>query len=212
MMLTVTASLPTILRYWPDPDLARMAVPGNMSRLKDTVDAGIPLMADNGAFKKFDRRAYEAMLDRLEGLPILWVVAPDVVADAKGTIELFDVWQPKLKDRGFPVAFVLQDGQEDLLIPWDRLDCLFIGGSSYFKVSDFALNTAIEAKARGKRTHMGRAGSFDRFQLARRSGVIDSVDGSKFGIWDQSWLFSTSHSEKVMVGAPRLRVNEGSVA
>ncbi len=39
---------------------------------------------------------------------------------------------------------------------WHRLDALFVGGSTYFKLGPTAAGLVREAKRRGLWTHMGR--------------------------------------------------------
>jgi hypothetical protein len=113
---------------------------------------------------------------------LLFTVAPDVVADAKATLELADKWLPYLNHIGYKPAFVGQDGQEDLELPWDEFETLFIGGSTEWKLSEVAFDLVYEARRRGKRTHMGRVNSHRRFKTARVNHY-DSVDGTfiKFG-------------------------------
>lgn len=187
-MLTVASPHATIMRYWPDECLSRMFIPQLTDRVGDSVAEGVPLVADNGAFKNFDEALYMKMLAKLEGAPVQWVTAPDVVGDAEQTEVLFDKWEPIIRSFGLPVAFVTQNGLENLEVPWDRLDCIFLGGDDYHKTSDYAWGLTREAKQRGKHTHMGRVNVIDRFQLARCWGSVDSVDGSKFAIYNEWWL------------------------
>ena len=76
---------------------------------------------------------------------------------------------------GLPVAFVLQDGQEDLPLP--EADCYFVGGTTKFKLSQTAHDLVREGKTRGALIHMGRVNSLRRLQTAQDMGC-DSVDGS----------------------------------
>jgi hypothetical protein len=106
-----------------------------------------------------------------------FVVAPDVVGDAVATLALSAPMLPRIRALGFPVAFVAQDGLEDLTVPWDAFDCLFIGGSTEWKVGRAAAGLVAEAKRRGKWVHMGRVNSRERIQYAAAIGC-DSVDGT----------------------------------
>ena len=113
----------------------------------------------------------------------LFAVAPDVVGDALATHERSEPWLPKIRALGYPVAYVAQDGLEDLELPhdgtdwWDDFDVLFIGGTTEWKLGPHARRLVREAKARGKHVHMGRVNSARRYRYAHAIGC-DSVDGT----------------------------------
>jgi hypothetical protein len=75
------------------------------------------------------------------------------------------------------VAGAAQDGIEDTEIDWAAFDCLFVGGSTGWKLSRAAADVAREARAQGLWTHMGRVNSKKRLRYANMAG-IDSVDGT----------------------------------
>jgi hypothetical protein len=138
----------------------------------------MPWGVDNGAFSGFDPVAFRELVGRSAGKPgLLWVVCPDVVADARATLEMWRVWSPVLRSASVPVAFVLQDGQERHELP--AADCYFIGGSTEFKLSEAAADLAAEGKRRGAWVHMGRVNSLRRLAIAHDMGC-DSVDGSGY--------------------------------
>jgi hypothetical protein len=171
-----------------------MIQPGNSYHLK--VDRYPFWAADNGAFTRapggFSEERFRAMLDRPAlrdaAAGCLFVVAPDklivledgtVIGDAMGTLMQFHDWAVEIRAAGFPVALVAQNGLEKLLhiVPWGMVDCLFIGGNTEWKLSDEARTCIVEAKRRGKITHMGRVNSFGR--LARASEMLcDTADGT----------------------------------
>lgn len=141
---------------------------------------GVAWCADNGAFSdKFDERKWWKFLlaNTHAAADCLFAVAPDVVGDAAATIERSTPWLLKIRALGYPAAFVAQDGQESLPVPWDDLDCLFVGGSTEWKLGPHARALVAEAKARGKWVHMGRVNSERRFEYARAIGC-DSADGT----------------------------------
>jgi hypothetical protein len=147
----------------------------------------VPWAADNDAFNGFDGPRFETMLDRLAGIPnCLWVAAPDVVGDAEATLGLFDEWHAHIADR-FPVALVLQDGMTVERVPWDRLDAVFVGGSTEWKLSDDARLICEEANRRGKRTHMGRVNTRRRIKVAKAWGC-GSVDGTAVAMFTDAHL------------------------
>jgi hypothetical protein len=141
---------------------------------------GVTWCADNGAFSdRFDEGKWWRFLVKHahESSTCAFAVAPDVVGDAATTIQRSLPWLPKIRALGYPAAFVAQDGQEALPVPWEDFDVLFIGGTTTWKLGPHARSIAAEAKARGKWVHMGRVNSERRFAYARAIGC-DSVDGT----------------------------------
>jgi hypothetical protein len=139
--------------------------------------------ADNGAFTGFDESAFLYMLDAFTeaATPPVFVTMPDVVADHDQTLRLFGRWHRELAWRGLPRAFVLQDGAEKhddwKCIPWDYIEAVFIGGSTEFKLGQFAAYLVSYAKHMKKWVHMGRVNSIKRLRYAKAIGC-DSCDGS----------------------------------
>lgn len=143
---------------------------------------GVAWVADNGCFGK-GWPGDAAFLEWLRSYPpadrkrCVFAVAPDVVADAAATLERSSPWLDVIPDLGYPVAFVAQDGLEDLMVPWDRFDVLFIGGSTGWKLGPAAAGLTAEAVRRGKHVHMGRVNSYRRLRYAEYIGC-SSVDGT----------------------------------
>jgi hypothetical protein len=135
--------------------------------------------ADNGCFaEKWDEQVW---LKWLKGhtapATALFATVPDVVADHDKTVERWSEYHTTVSSLGYKPAFVLQDGAKMETIPWATMGCLFIGGSTDFKLSDNARMFCAEAKARSIWVHMGRVNSFKRMVLAKQWGV-DSTDGT----------------------------------
>lgn len=132
---------------------------------------------DNGAFSKFNRQAFEALLEREDERRHLcrFVAVPDVVGSARRTLEVFDYWYPLISH--WPLALVAQDGQQDLPIPWEAISSVFIGGTTEFKESDHSKAIVKAAKAMDKWVHVGRINTPDRFEAFKEWGA-DSCDGS----------------------------------
>lgn len=142
--------------------------------------AGVIWCADNGAFSdRFDVDKWWRFLTKhaADADTCVFAVAPDVVGDAQATLDRSAPWFARIRGLGYPVAFVAQDGLEDLPAPWDDFDCLFIGGTDTFKLGAHARRIAGEAKRRGKWLHMGRVNSERRFVYAAAIGC-DSADGT----------------------------------
>jgi hypothetical protein len=112
----------------------------------------------------------------------LFAVLPDVVGDWRGTFANSYPWVPLVRELGLCPALAAQDGLEARDIDWDGIDCLFIGGTDDWKLSDAAARLVHEAHYWGRWVHMGRVNSRLRYQRAAAMGV-DSVDGTyiKFG-------------------------------
>lgn len=164
--------------------------------------------ADNGCFgqpEAFDMDDYAAWLKMraYASHTCLFATAPDVVGNAAATLARSTPCLPLLRALGFRPALVAQDGMEHCGVPWDTFDCLFIGGSTEWKLSHHAKVLAREAKSRGKWVHMGRVNSLRRMKTAGMWGV-DSVDGTFLAFGPDrrtpellSWL-DTMHREPVL--------------
>lgn len=142
---------------------------------------------DNGAFSKqgFCPRKFRNLIERHKDRISLcrFVVVPDVVFSARRTLEVFEHWRHELPR--WKLAFVAQDGQENLPIPFEHIDCLFIGGSTRWKESDAALACVRAARACEKWVHIGRINEKNRFEGFEKLNA-DSCDGT--GIGQYSWM------------------------
>lgn len=132
---------------------------------------------DNGGYSRQDMRAFERILRREEKNKgkCAFVCVPDVVGSARLTLELFHDLKQGLAD--WPLAFVCQDGQEDLSVPWGDISAIFIGGSTEWKMSRGV--TALIRAANWRRiwTHVGRINTGKRWEYFAKMGV-GSCDGS----------------------------------
>jgi hypothetical protein len=142
--------------------------------------AGCPYALDNGCFSGKLPKAWGRMLDEAHEVRPLWVTLPDVVGDARRTLELFARFEDRAQ--GLPKALVLQDGIGNLPIPWDRISAVFIGGSDEFKVSREAKAAATAARMLGKLVHVGRVNTAAR--VRDWLGLADSIDGSGISRYD----------------------------
>lgn len=133
--------------------------------------------ADNDAFHgKFTPDGFETHLARLapHRFTCLFVTCPDVRLDAEATLQMFGMWSPIIREAGFPVAYVAQDGSEHLPIP--EADALFIGGGDPWRERHTATMTA-RAKEKGMWVHVGRVNSAVRLVACAEVGA-DSADGT----------------------------------
>ncbi|MHB9110421.1 MAG: hypothetical protein ACYDCO_25495 [Armatimonadota bacterium] len=226
-MLLVSGATTTMNQYKGNPHLGRLVVPD--SHNKPEIVSGWHWAADNGAFKGFNEEAFLRMLTAFYYQPgNLFVTAPDAVkqtpdgpvGDAEETDRLFALWQPRLAEWGWNVAYVLQDGATLESVPWCQFNTLFIGGSTSFKLASRPFIN--EAKRRGYWVHVGRVNTRERLWWALRSGA-DSVDGTCFSRypkahlpWALEWIDRLEHSNHDMpaiaTGKPyRLHTAEGEL-
>jgi hypothetical protein len=135
-----------------------------------------PYCIDNGCYSNPALVGFQSLLSREEHAKCFcrWVSVPDKVADAHQTNKLFSHWEPKLK--GWPLAYVAQDHLVLSDVPWDSIVCVFIGGSTWFKMNR-AEEIISSAKDKGKWVHMGRVNTVTRFLYCERIGC-NSIDGS----------------------------------
>lgn len=161
--------------------LVCIATPKQGNRVPDAAS----VVLDNGVYGKGwpGEDKWLAWLTKHQPIAgrVLFAVAPDVVGDARATYERSLPWLPVIRDLGFPAAYVAQDGQETFDPPWDDMDCLFIGGSTEWKLSDHVPPLVAEAKRRGKWVHAGRVNSarrFAHFEVMNGGGQVDSADGT----------------------------------
>jgi len=157
-----------------DCDVGQLLAPGTQRKL---FDPSRPWAIDNGAYTTLDTPVFEALLKREwhRRADCLFVTVPDIVGCARRTAEVFDLWAPRLA--GWPLALAIQDGIEHVPIPWERIDAVFIGGSTPFKCGLHAERAIRAAKLFGKWVHVGRVNTPARFEHFRKLGA-DSVDGT----------------------------------
>lgn len=137
----------------------------------------LPWAMDNGCFARFEERGFLSLLEREEHhkASCLFIVAPDVVGSARRTLEIFGRWKSRLT--AWPMALAIQDGQENLPIPWDDIVAIFIGGTTEFKISVEAAAIIRAARILGKWSHIGRVNDPERFGYFEKLGA-DSIDGT----------------------------------
>ena len=118
---------------------------------------------------------------------IEWITAPDKVANADMTLDLFDRWYPHIQH--LPLALVGQDGMEDKELPWS---CISIassladqhGGNCHTPpVNDCQSKPSTE----GNCLHMGRVNSNMRLRYAYDLNC-DTVDGTGYSRFSKRLL------------------------
>lgn len=147
----------------------------------NAVVPGVEWVADNAVFGG-NYPGDDAYLDWLAARrehadACRFAAAPDVVCDAEATLERSAPMLARIRRAGYPVALVAQNGLEDLDVPWDAFDALFIGGDTAWKLGPHAAALTAQAHDHGKWVHMGRVNGWGRLRAARQMGC-DSVDGT----------------------------------
>ncbi len=119
---------------------------------------------------------------------LLFVTVPDVVADAEATARRWSEWAPLMSH--LPLALCVQDGAEDIGIPWawPNLRCLFMAGSTGFKLSSAMADICREGKRRGLHIHCGRVNTRKRIRYLLGLEFVDTIDGTAFNKWRNTHL------------------------
>lgn len=107
----------------------------------------------------------------------LFATAPDVVGDSVQSLARSLPFLPVIRDLGYPVALVTQDGMQPDEVPWLEIDWLFIGGTDRHKLGSEGKALDAAAKGHGKMIHVGRVNSKKRF-LAFAALGANTVDGT----------------------------------
>lgn len=92
----------------------------------------------------------------------LFLAGFDIVFDAEATLDAYQEYKGYFRE--WPVAYVAQNGAENLPIP-DDCFCVFIGGDTQWKESYEAVTVILRAQAMGKHVHIGRVNWWDRYEL-----------------------------------------------
>jgi hypothetical protein len=138
---------------------------------------------DNGCFSKgFDKVKFDKYLKRVEDRRhlCLFIVMPDKMCDPVETLRLWNEHYADYSD--WPLAYVAQDGQENIPFPdEEQYSCLFIGGSTEWKMSEGAKECVHHAVRLGKHVHIGRVNSYKRFKhfASMDGGDLFTCDGTK---------------------------------
>jgi hypothetical protein len=179
----VSGATATTVKY---PTVGELIVP-SAGNAPDSLRLAPGMWAmDNGAYSGFDAAAFMAMLKRFHGRKgCRFVCAPDVVADAHATLELWPFWSSVIRGVGFVPALVLQDGMLASEVPWGELGAVFVGGSTEWKLGPQARELMAYATSRGLWVHVGRVNSGERIRLMALQGA-DSFDGTGYSMFPET--------------------------
>lgn len=171
--LSPTTSIPDRTRYG-----IMFSANHQIGGQREALDSGVRWAMDNNQFTDdFTPVRWYRWLDKLHKYAgqCVCIPIPDVVGDCLATLRQFELYAQIVRDYGYPVAFVSQNGLTPMMTPWDNFDVLFVGGDDKHKLRGEAAILIAEAKARGKWVHVGRVNSASRI---KRFYVADSCDGS----------------------------------
>ena len=153
----------------------------NANHTSKNMAQNISLLAiDNGCFSQPEKYCDEGYLNFLQDLnrtDCLFATAPDVLENHTKTKERSVPVLRQIRELGYKAAYVIQDGETVNSVCWDELDCIFIGGSTKYKLSMEAEQISLEANKRNKWVHMGRVNTLTRFKNAKYMGC-NSADGN----------------------------------
>lgn len=132
--------------------------------------AGLPWAGDLGALqgpayvKKINLDAVADWLPVMRPYKprCLFLAGGDIVGNAAETLETYAEFEHYFTD--WPIAYVAQNGAEDLPIP-ASCAAVFIGGDTEWKESLAAVEVIRRAQRMGKHVHIGRVNWQRRFNL-----------------------------------------------
>ncbi len=141
----------------------------------------LPYAIDNGKFacwnsdRVWNEDGFFALLDRckLSKHKPMWVAVPDEVGNKEETRSLWDRYERRVRQYGWPAAFVVQDGMTPRDVP-ESADVVFVGGSSEWKWRHAATFCAAFP-----RVHIGRVNWVDKLEHCDHIGA-ESCDGTGF--------------------------------
>jgi hypothetical protein len=181
----VSGATKTMQKYKGHKNLGAFLTPRTGNSLK-TLE-GFIWACYNSAFNGFNKKLFIKMLDRIKNQKFLFVPCPDKVGDSNTTLKLFYEYYPIIKSYNFPIALVLQDGMDVKSIPFDKIDAIFIGGSTEYKLGEEVREIVKKSKQLNKWIHMGRVNFIKRLKYAHSIGC-DSVDGSGFSMFPEKMI------------------------
>lgn len=136
------------------------------------ISAGLPWAGDLGCLrgpdfvKKINFSAVARWLPKMVHYrnKCLFLAGADIVFDAEATLESYEEFRHYFD--GWPLAYVAQNGAENLPIPADCA-AVFIGGDTAWKESYEAVSVIQRAQKMGKHIHVGRVNWWRRYELFR---------------------------------------------
>lgn len=152
---------------------------GPSGMTKTRLRSWLPYALDNDAFSawqhgdEWSEANYYSFLEWVanQDYSPLWAAVPDVVADPDATHARWEQYAPTVKEYGWPLAFVVQDGMTPSDVP-DDAEVVFVGGTYKWKWR------SVEAfTEQFDRVHIGRVNTIQKLRRSEELGA-ESVDGT----------------------------------
>lgn len=204
-----------LVAEYPDFVSGQLIVPSRTRR-----NWGGTFALDNSAFVSFDADRFRRLQQNnaQHRGRCLFATCPDIPGNMRRTLE---IWRHRDRfSEGFDLCLVLQNGAEDLDVPWDETPAVFIGGIDPWKESAACADLIKTAQIFGLHVHCGRVNQIKRFEYMAQKGV-DTCDGSgvaRFGFHqllqivretngrEQRTLFQAHESHADAFAEPELEV------
>lgn len=161
-----------LVAEYPDFVSGQLIVPSRTRR-----NWGGTFALDNSAFVSFDAGRFRRLQQNnaQHRGRCLFATCPDIPGNMRRTLE---IWRHRDRfSEGFDLCLVLQNGAEDLDVPWDETPAVFIGGIDPWKESAACADLIKTAQIFGLHVHCGRVNQIKRFEYMAQKGV-DTCDGS----------------------------------
>jgi hypothetical protein len=194
--ILVSGATSTVEKHLTNPNLGVLLTPRNRNNLDRLLGNKISWAVDNAAFSDWNEEAFCKLICKIarkrqelqayHDMRCAWIAAPDVVGDHEATLRKWQFWGKAIWNTGLVPAFVAQDGCTPDTIPYSA-GCVFIGGTTEFKLGDTAADIVRSAREAGQYVHMGRVNSLKRLRYAYQLGC-DSVDGSSLSRFPGTYI------------------------
>ena len=161
-----------LVEAYPDYVAGQLIVPS-----RTRTNWGGVFALDNSAFVGFHAEKFRRLqaANETQRSQCLFATCPDVVGNMRRTLE---VWRHRERFAvGFELSLVLQNGAEDMDIPWNETPAVFLGGVDPWKESKACADLITTAKIFGLHVHCGRVNGVARYEYMAGLGV-DTCDGS----------------------------------
>lgn len=164
---------------------------------------------DNGAFSAFmhggywDSAPFIRILERCKREQLFpdFVVLPDIVADAVGSLARSSAWFDRIAAYGWRCYLAVQDGMtpenvEEFLRVHETVRGIFVGGTTKWKL-ETAHSWACFAHGHGLGCHVGRIGPIPAVSYMETMG-INSIDST-------TWVQRKSSMDKLVAHLAEVR-------
>ena len=191
-MMLIMGQSNRIWHYWAGryPGSVGVLIGPSYGR-KVPIDKWMPFVLDNDAYtawrysKPWNLEAWRTMLHwvRMTGQNPMWATVPDVVGNRQATIANWPIYRNEIKERGWKVAFAVQNGMTPDDVP-DDADVVFVGGTDGWKFRNLQTWTQ-----NFPRVHCARVNAPQMIEACERLGC-ESIDGT-------GWFRDPSRQDKV---------------